>query len=131
MGYIRNLFAKATEIDRLQGRCDYLQSCLDREIWKNQHLDEQIVAERKAKDKFVLRYADQISRQAKLPEHFVDDVTPKEAPKPEPLTMAEEEKVRWAAIELRNADIDSGRDAPPLETYINAIKEDPNSVFIG
>ncbi len=86
MSYFRNLFNQALRISRLETKCEYLESLLDREETRNKYLEKQILAERKKKDDVLLRYGDQVSRQAKLPEHFVSDAEEKVEPKYVPIS---------------------------------------------
>jgi len=133
MAFIRNLFKKASEITRLNQEIDFIirqkneiEGLLNREESRNALLEKSLKSERTAKDKILLRYADQVSRQVKLPEHFVSDAAPKVEVKPEVLNTEQEQKLNWLANEQRDWDIaEKGEEnVPPLEVYINAIKAD-------
>lgn len=110
-------------MSRLSDERDYLETCLNREIARNVLLEKQIVDERKSKDKFMLRYCDQVSVQNKLYATFSKDAEAKEPDKPLELSPDEEAEVRWTAKIQRDADIDAGMNVSPIEEYENAIRE--------
>ena len=133
---LRKWFAQAGEIDRLtrelnfaEKKCDEMERLLDREEKRANLLESALLKERGAKDKILLRYADQISRQQKLPQHFIDDAREPEKEVVEVPTMMEVEHVKWAAKELREFDLAQGRETPPIEVYEQKVKEDPSFVF--
>lgn len=124
MGYFANLFVKASEIGRLRDERDYLQQCLNREIATNVLLQHQIIDERKAKDRFVNRFCNQLSVKAGLIGVFTKD-EPKQPKLPEVYSPEVENKITAAAEMQRNADIDAGFDPQPIEFYAGQIREDP------
>lgn len=124
MGFVRNLFAKATEIDRLRDERDTARMYLHRADTRIEVLEKQLQTERDKKDKFMLKYCDQISVQHKLYGVFAKDDTPKPE-KPIELSPEEEADVQWLAQTQRNADIDLGKDVPDISVYETAIRQDP------
>lgn len=129
-------FNQAGQIDKLtrqlefqEHKCAEIERMLEREEQRNALLESAIKTEQKAHNQALRRYADQISKQVGLPQHFVSDTTPKAEPKPEEPDM---EMVRWEALRIREADIDSGAsDVPPLQFYINKLIENPSDIIIG
>lgn len=128
--FFTNLFAKASELTRLDNEVGWLRSEVKRKDAQLQLAEEALEKERKAHNTALRRTADLICRQQKLPEHFVADLTPKEPPKPEEPDPKEVERIAWAARAMRDDDIANGRDVPSLDTYIEAIKKDPDFVFV-
>lgn len=125
MGWIRNAFKTAGEVNSLVREVGFLQGLLEARDKRIEMLEAVIVSERKAKDKVLLRHADMMSAQAKLGQHFVNDAIPKLEIEPEPLTLQQIEAIDWAAKAMRDADIEAGVERP-IEAYIDAIKSDPN-----
>lgn len=117
---------QAATIDRLTREVEFavrqkdeIEGLLNREESRSALLEKALITERQAKDKVLLRYADQVSKQVGLPQHFVDDAKPKVEDKPD----AElESRVRDAAIVQREQDINSGLDPYPVEWYENQIR---------
>jgi hypothetical protein len=96
-----------TEKDRMEARLNLAEADL--------------AGERKAHNLALRRYADQISKQAKLPEHFVADVTPKPPEVPDPDVEA---RILMLAKMQMDADVDMMGEAPwPLENYVNEIRK--------
>lgn len=134
MAYFLNLFRKASELGRLDNENARLVAALQKTEWKVTELEKEVRSERNKKDKILLRYADQVSRQNKLPEHFVSDAKPPEPPPIEVPSMLEDERYRHTAQKLREADLelvsgDEGR-VEPFEVYYEAVKKDPEYVFV-
>lgn len=131
MGFIRNLFAKANTIDRLADERDYLQSCLDRETYRNGELEKQIIKERNRVDKFLLRYADNLSVKNGLYAKFTQDakeLEPQKESAPEPVS----EKITWAAEKNREADVQfyGEENVQPIEVYVKEISENPEQFIL-
>ena len=125
MAFFRKLFAKMSEIDRLQAELKWEshkryaeEQRADRAEAKLELTEKALGAERRAKDKIALRYCDQISRQQKLPERFVEDSKPeKEAI--QYYDEAYEAQLRAYAIEAKQQAEANGDIEPwPLEKYI-------------
>ena len=103
---------------------NYLQGCLDREVYKNTELNKQILTERKSKDKILLCYADQISVKNGLYAKFAQAVETLEPKKKE--TPEVDDKILWAAEQQRQADIDAEYpNVQPIDYYIGVIAENP------
>ena len=126
MGWIRDLFTKASELDRLRRDNQYLQGCLDRDGYKIVELEKQILKERARVDKFLMTYADQISVKNGLYAKFVEK--PKEPPKP----VIASDKIQWAAEQQRKADIETyGEDnVQPLTFYVQELESNPDHYII-
>lgn len=108
MAFFSTLINQAGQIKQLTLHCNFLQAQLDREQERNELLEKGIRDERAKKDKFTLRYCDQVSKQASLPQKFVDDSEPKEPEKPKEFSPSDEERVNYYATIMRNGDIDAG-----------------------
>ena len=79
--FIQRLFDKADTIGHLEVQVSMLMDRLSHTEGKLDLTEKALVSERRAKDKIVLRYADQVSKQAGLHQHFVNDaVEPKDEP---------------------------------------------------
>jgi hypothetical protein len=135
--WLKNLFARASEIDRLQREVDFtrrqkeeIEGLLEREESRNALLESALKTEQKAHNMALRRYADQMSKQVGLNQHFVADATPKEADKPLQLSPDEEERVTWMAKVQRDEDVDAGLSPRPIEFYENIIREDPSKYLI-
>ncbi len=125
MGWLRNCFATAGEVKSLTREVGFLQGLLEAANKRNVLLERTIIDERKAKDKVLLRHADQMSLLAKAGQHFVNDAIPKLEIEPEPLTIQQLEAIDWAAKAMQDADIEAGIEPRPLEQYRNAIEAEP------
>jgi hypothetical protein len=122
MMWFRNLLAP--EIAQLTREALFYKELYEAERIKSALLEKTVLAERKKRDDLVLKTLDQISRQHGLPMVFKEKVVqPK--PEPEPLSMADAERVSYIAEAMRNDDLDRDGDARPIEAYIDAIKLDP------
>ncbi len=124
MGFFRNLFTTAGEVASLTREVLSLQGQLEHERTRNALLEQQIIAERKKKDSVLLKYCDQVSKLNHLPMVFREKVE-RPAQEPEPLSIVEEERVKYIAEAMRNDDLDRDGDARPIEAYIDAINLDP------
>ena len=94
------------ELSRVEQRATLLETALD--------------SERKAHNLVLRRYADQVSKQVGLPQHFVADSKPKPEEVPDPDVEA---RIMTLAKMQRDADIDNGEDPWPLEDYANEIRK--------
>ncbi len=135
--WLKNLFARASEIDRLQREVDFtrrqkeeIEGLLEREESRNALLESALKAEQKAHNMALRRYADQMSKQVGLNQHFVADATPKQPDKPLQLSADEEERVSWMAKVQRDEDVDAGLSPRPIEFYENIIREDPSKYLL-
>ena len=130
MKFWRKWITQAREIDRLTRELEFairekgqIESLLEREEVRTTILEKSLTSERNAHNKAVRRVSDIVCKQVGLPQHFVADA--KETPEVQPIQYSpdEESDIRWMAEEQRQADIDSGYDAAPLDTYIALIRE--------
>lgn len=128
MKFLRNLFVP--EIAQLTREALLYKRLYEAECEKNAVLEKAVITERRAKDKFVNTFCDQISKQNGLPMVFKEKVEqPK--PEPEPLSLAEEESIKYIAQQLQDDDramAEQGENMPvyQLEDYIAAIRQDPS-----
>lgn len=134
----RKWWHQAGQIDTLsrdlefeRRKCEELERMLNREEERNALLESAIKTEQKAHNLALRRYADQISKQVGLPQKFVDDVTPRPEPKPEPIDMT------WLFAEaqsIRQAELDTAIDpdsVPSIDFYLEALKKNPSDIIIG
>ncbi len=132
MGFLHNFFKTAGEVAALTQQCDFYQHELERVRWENEQLRAEVKSERQKKDRIVNKFCDQISKQQGLPTLFKEkEVTPQAEPE---FNYADEEAIRFTAESARNDDIErlraegkEGIEFPPsIETYIDAIRQDPD-----
>ena len=129
--WFTNLFAKATELSRLDNEVAQLRIDLGQEIANRKLLESALEKERNKHNLALRRTADMLCRQNKLPEHFVKDIEPSEPRKADPVeSFVKNDNITHYAKELRDADIEKGMNVASLEEYIDAIAADPDSVFI-
>ena len=120
---------QAGQIDLLTRQLEFAQGRIDRAEIENELLTKALKAEQNAHNKALRRYADQISKQVGLPQHFVNDVTPPKEPQPEFVDIS---RLTIEAANIRQADIDAGEEeVPDLEFYIEALKNNPSEIIIG
>ncbi len=130
-------WSQAKHIDLLQREVKFandqkaeIEGLLNREETRNALLETALKEEQKAHNMALRRYADQMSKQVGLGQHFVADATPKPESKPLILSAHEEEEVRWAAKAQQDSDIEKGYDPQPIEFYENAIREDRDKFIL-
>lgn len=138
MGFFSKWFNQAAQLDTLGRDLDFeqrksseLEKLLIREEDKNALLEKEIKRVNTAKDKIVLRYADQVSKQVGLPQHFVSDVIEKPVKDKPEIDLAKEAQITWLAEENRQADIDRGIEPQPIEWYEDILRENFDKYVVG
>ena len=134
--FIQRLFDKADTIGHLEVQVSMLMDRLSHAEGKLDLTEKALVSERRAKDKIVLRYADQVSKQAGLHQHFVNDAVESKPDEPEQL-MSEYKRgmIESAARRLREHDLEKCRTdeemarVPPVEEYVSGVMADEDFVF--
>ena len=125
----RNLFRTAGEVASLTRECLFLQKEREKLEWKVAELEKEVKAERAKKDKFVTQFCNQISVKAGLYGQFTNEEVKAKAVEqlPPVLTPFQEEEIATYAAQMRNADIDDGmQNVPPLDMYIQNMRQDPD-----
>ncbi len=129
---------QASEIIRLRNELtlackerDLYAGLLQREEERNALLWNDLKAEGRAHNQALRRYADNVSKQANLPQHFVKDSAAAPPPVPEAVDEAQEAQIKWQAEIQMQADIDRGIKPEALEWYIDIIRQDPKRYIIG
>ena len=125
--FFRNLFRTAGEVSGLSQQVTFYEKQNELLEWKVKELEKEVKSERRLKDTFVRQFCNQMSVKNGLYGAFK---TPEEEKRPEQsklfdLSPDEEEKILWAAEQMRNDDIESGNDPRPIEAYANKLREDP------
>ncbi len=126
--WFRNLFRTAGEVASLTRECLFLQKEREKLEWKVAELEKEVKAERAKKDKFVTQFCNQISVKAGLYGQFTNEEVKAKAVEqlPPVLTPFQEESLRTYATQMRNESIEDGMlNVPPLETYIEGLRQDP------
>ena len=108
------------EIEFLQREKVYLESECTRQDQRISLLETALAKEQKDHNLALRRYADQVSKQVGLPQHFVADAKPKPEEVPDPDLEA---RIMTLAKMQRDADIDNGENPWPLEDYANEIRK--------
>ena len=85
MGFIRDMLRTAGEISTLTSQLKFSQNENERLVWQITELEKTVKSERAAKDKFVNKFCDQISKQQGLPMKFEEKAPP---PPPEPVKVS-------------------------------------------
>ena len=127
--WFRNLFRTAGEVASLTRECLFLQKEREKLEWKVAELEKEVKAERANKDKFVTQFCNQISVKAGLDGQFTNEEVKAKAVEqlPPVLTPFQEEEIATYAAQMRNADIDDGmQNVPPLDMYIQNMRQDPD-----
>ena len=127
--WFRNLFRTAGEVASLTRECLFLQKEREKLEWKVAELEKEVKAERAKKDKFVTQFCNQISVKAGLYGQFTNEEVKAKAVEqlPPVLTPFQEEEIATYAAQMRNADIDDGmQNVPPLDMYIQNMRQDPD-----
>lgn len=127
----RTIESLRLEASFLTRRNQELLGLLEREEQRNELLETALTTELKDHKRTLRRVADQASKQLGLPQYFVKDA---EEPKPPPVIEtdeAQESMIRWQAEMQRQADLDAGITAAPLDHYIEVIRQNPHKYIIG
>lgn len=127
--WFRNLFRTAGEVASLTRECLFLQKEREKLEWKVAELEKEVKAERAKKDKFVTQFCNQISVKAGLYGQFTNEEVKAQKVEqlPPVLTPFQEEEIATYAAQMRNADIDDGmQNVPPLDMYIQNMRQDPD-----
>jgi len=127
LGFFRRMLRTAGEVAVLSQQLAFYEEENKKLVWKNEQLDKEVRKERAAKDRILLRYADQISIKSGLYGKFEKDIPKVEEVNEERkiLSMEEEVRIEWLAKSMQNDDIESGIEPPSLETYKDAIRKNP------
>ena len=130
MGFFLRFISK--EIDSLNSRLERNQVLLDDVVkaladakTEIKELKTELKAERKAKDAVVYRYGDLAAHSLNATPVLARDVAKavKEPEPPPPPDTFPDERIKWAAAQLRNSDLEDGGDVAPLSTYITRVRE--------
>ncbi len=121
-------FNQAARIDALDRELDFarrqkdeIEKLLVRSETRERLLETSLTAEQKAHNLALRRYADQVSKQVGLPQHFVADAKPKPEEMPDPDVEA---RIMLYAQKQMEADIDQSGEAPwTLEQYAAEIRK--------
>ncbi len=129
MKFLRNMFRTAAEFAVITQQCAFYEEELKKANWKNQELEKQLQKERTKKDTVLLKYCDNVSRQQGLLPNFTQEEEKKVEPQ-EAFSDEEEAKFIFAAEEMRKADIAANIEPPPIETYVEIIKKNPDRYLL-
>lgn len=112
----------------LSRQLSQLEEVVKHERWRNEQLEKEVKAERKRVDKYVVEWSNACAKLAGQPKLFSEYKEPVDAVRGVDVqyTEAELEKFNYYAKMMRDNDIESGADAPPLSYYVEKIKENPN-----
>lgn len=138
MAFLRDIFTKARKIDDLTSRYDLLeeryqalQNDYGRLEAKYDLAEKAIKSERASKDRFMLRYCDQMSERQRNSGLFTKDAEPKViAPVIDVLSVEEEAQIQYAAEMMRQTDLDANIEAPPIEKYIEIVRKNPSHYIL-
>lgn len=114
--------ARQSDLDFQTKRADWLDGQLVRKEQEVKLLQDALVAERKAKDKFTLRHSDMMAQKAGLAPAFIKDAEPKKDVVQE-LSPADEEELMFLAQANMDADAEAGLPLYPIEHYVSKLKE--------
>ena len=133
MAFWSNYFNQAGEIVRPSRDLEFEQrkngelvSLLEREEWKNKELTKEVTRSRNSEMRTLRHHADVVSKQAKTQSSFSIIAKEDEPKLPPPKDPDLEEKIRWAAEQSRQIDIDEGTDPLPLEEYERMVRDNPD-----
>lgn len=121
------MFARLSETNFLRFKCEFLEDQLAKTEGRLKRTEDALAQERAAKDRIILRYADQISVKNGVYGKFTQD-----AKEEVPETKSEpDEKLMWLAQQQRQADLDAGyTNVQPLEHYIEELSRNPEEYII-
>ena len=124
--WLKHIFARAGDVAILTQQLSFQEERAKTAEWKCEQLEKEVKAERKRFDKVQSTFMDFVAKHTGTQAKFTAVQAEPVVVEPEQLTLYEENKIEWLAEQMRDADIEAGKEPYPFSTYLEAIQANPS-----